>query len=125
MREIINRRKEERLNLKGYIADITDQCSVYEGIIEDVSAEGLRLHNVPDTFTAEDRKYHLVISGKPGSVVLFLNLQVTPRWTKKNGLHTDIGFQIINAPSAWKQLVEMMAPMKERNEEEIYSQVIS
>ena len=110
MWKIIDNRKEDRLKLKGYIADIADQYSVYEGIIEDVSLDGLCLHNVPDNFIAEDRKYHLVISGKPGSVVLFLNLKVTLRWKKKNGLHTDIGFQIINAPAAWKQLVEMMTP---------------
>ena len=122
MNQIHEKRRQSRAKLKGYIADIADGHFVYDGIVEDISLEGLRLNDLPDRFIVEKRKYNLVVSGGPDSVCY--KLTVYPRWKKKKPFSIDIGFHITNAPAGWKSFVLQMMPNKEEDthEEDIWDQ---
>ncbi|XOF33099.1 MAG: PilZ domain-containing protein [Candidatus Electrothrix sp. YB6] len=116
MSERIDKRRYKRAKLKGYIADVADGHFVYDGIVEDISLQGLRLVDLSDRFVVENRKYNLVVSGGPDS--MSFKLKVTPRWKRVNGYYIDVGFQIVDAPSSWKQFVQQMLPADKKDKKE-------
>ena len=120
MSERIDKRRYSRTKLKGYLADIADGHFVYDGIVEDISIEGLRLVDLSDRFVVENKKYSLVVSGGPDSVSF--KLKVTPRWKKVNKYYIDVGFHILNAPSSWKKFVQQMLFAGKKDEEDVWEQ---
>ncbi len=117
MSELIDKRRYKRTKLKGYIADVADGHFVYDGIVEDISLQGLRMVDLSDRFVVENRKYNLVVSGGPDS--LSFKLKVTPRWKRVNGYYIDVGFQIVDAPSSWKKFIQqMIAGKKDKDKDE-------
>ena len=114
MTGMLEKRKNNRLKLRGYIADIADGHFVYDGIIDDVSVDGLRLNDLPERFIMEKRKYNLVLSGGPDSVCF--KLTVYPRWIKKNQYSLDIGFHITGASTGWKTFIQAMMPADEEQD---------
>jgi hypothetical protein len=120
MSELIDKRRYKRMKLKGYIADVADGHFVYDGIVEDISLEGLRLVDLSDRFVVENRRYNLVVSGGPDS--MSFKLKVTPRWKRVNKYYIDVGFQIVDAPSSWKKFVQQMLAGKKNKEEDIWEQ---
>ncbi|WP_339137484.1 MAG: PilZ domain-containing protein [Candidatus Electrothrix sp. GW3-4] len=114
MSESLDKRRRKRAKIKGYIVDIADRNFFFDGIVEDISLEGLRLIDVPDRFVVENKKYNLVISGGPESVNI--KLTVTPRWIKKSKPYMAIGFQIIDAPPMWKKFVQQFMPKQKEGD---------
>jgi hypothetical protein len=108
MKKTMEKRQQSRMKLKGYIADIGDGHFVYGGMVEDVSADGLRLNDLPDKFSLEGRMYSIVISGGPNAPCY--KLKVAPRWRKKNGLLVDVGFTIAEASEGWMRFVQNILP---------------
>ncbi len=108
MSELIDKRRQERIKLRGYIADVADGHFVYDGIVEDISMDGLRLNDVSDRFVVENRVYILVVSG--GSDSLSFKLKVTPRWKRENKPYIDVGFYIADPPLSWKKFIQEMMP---------------
>ncbi len=104
MEETIEKRRQTRMKLKGYIADIADGHFIYGGIVEDISLGGLRLNDLPDKFAIEGKKYSVILSGGPDAPCY--KLKVSPRWRKKNGFLLDVGFSIVEAPENWKSFVQ-------------------
>lgn len=104
----IEKRRQVRTKLKGYIADIADGHFIYGGMVEDVSLNGLRLNDLPDKFSVEGKKYSIVISGGPDSPCY--KLKVAPCWRRKNGILVDVGFNIAEAPAGWKTFVQNIMP---------------
>ena len=114
-------RKEKRLKLKGYMAELIDGNSVHEGIIEDVSGGGLRLNNVPGKSIVKGKEYTAVISG--GSDNSYFRLQAAVRWKRSNGLYADVGFRILNVPPVWREFIEtLMSTERYREQEDIWKQ---
>ncbi|MCI5131932.1 MAG: PilZ domain-containing protein [Candidatus Electrothrix sp. EH2] len=122
MSERIDKRRHSRTKLKGYIADVADGHFVYDGIVEDISIQGLRLVDLSDRFVVENRNYNLVVSGGPDS--LSFKLKVTPRWKKVRKYCIDVGFHIVDAPSSWKKFVQqrLLAGKKNKDEEDVWEQ---
>ncbi|WP_417912302.1 PilZ domain-containing protein [Candidatus Electronema sp. TJ] len=104
----IEKRRQSRMKLKGYIADIADGHFVYGGMVEDISLEGLRLNDLPDKFAVQGKRYSVVVSGGPDSPCY--KLKVSPRWRRKNGLLVDVGFNIAEAPLGWRNFVQKNMP---------------
>lgn len=102
--ETKEKRRQFRMKLKGYIADIADGHFVYGGMVEDISLEGLRLNDLPDKFAVQGKRYSVVISGGPDSPCYKLN--VSPCWRRKNGILVDVGFNIAEAPEGWRHFVQ-------------------
>lgn len=102
--EALEKRRQGRMKLKGYIADIADGHFVYGGMVEDVSLEGLRLNDLPDKFAVQGKRYSVVVSGGPD--LPCYKLKVSPRWRRKNGILVDVGFNIAEAPAGWQNFVQ-------------------
>ena len=119
--EVHEKRRQGRVKLKGYIADIAVDRFVCNGIIEDISVEGLRLNDLPARFAVESREYSLVVSGGPDSVCY--KMTVLPRWKRrKNASYIDIGFQINHPSAGWKTFVQKIMGEQKKNEEDIWDQ---
>lgn len=125
MADKIDKRRQARIKLNGYIADIADGNFIYGGIIEDVSLEGLRLNDLPVRFAVEGRKYCIVVSGGPEAD--HYKLMVYPRWRRKNGSFMDVGFRVADSPKDWKTLIGKIVPRKqvETEEEDVWDQFSS
>ena len=108
MEDTVEKRRQARLKLKGYIADIADGHFIYGGIVEDISLGGLRLNDLPDKFAIEGKRYSVVLSGGPDAPCY--KLKVLPRWRQKNGFLLDVGFSIAEAPENWKSFVQQIMP---------------
>lgn len=104
----IEKRRQGRTKLKGYIADIADGHFVYGGMVEDVSLEGLRLNDLPDKFAVQGKRYSVVVSGGPDSPCY--KLKVSPCWRRKNGILVDVGFNIAEAPPGWRTFIQKNLP---------------
>ena len=122
MKKITEKRRQRRMQLKGYLADIAVGHIVCNGIVGDISVEGLRLNDLPTRFLIENKKYHVVVSG--GTDAVCYKLTVCPRWKRRTEFgYMDIGFHINDAPAGWKMFVRgMMEQGKEKYEEDIWDQ---
>ncbi len=118
----MEKRRHERILLKGYIADIADGKFIYGGIIEDVSSDGLRLNDLPAKFAIEGKRYNLVISGGPAND--YFKLTVFPRWRSKRGRTVDVGFRVVESTAGWKALVKRSMP-KSETQEDVWDQFSS
>ena len=118
----MEKRRYDRIQLKGYIADIADGKFIYGGMIEDVSEDGLRLNDLPAKFAIEGKRYNLVISGGPSND--YFKLTVFPRWRSKNGRTVDVGFRVVESTVGWKALVKKSMP-KTQEDEDVWDQYSS
>jgi len=101
-------RKQDRVKLRGYIADISDGTVEYDAIVEDVSLEGLCLTDLSNKFVVEKKIYSAVIAG--GFDAESFKLQVQPRWVRRHGDFVEVGFTIIRSPTKWKKFVRDLVP---------------
>ena len=120
MTEKKEKRRHERMELHGHIADIADGDFIYGGIIEDVSLGGLKLNSLPTKFVIEGRIYCIVVSGEVSEA--HFKIKVRPRWKRLDnaGLSMDVGFMVVDAPREWTNLVNKMMPKKEKEEGDVW-----
>ena len=83
---------------------ISDGTSSVLGIVEDLSATGLRVGQVPLDFDDTVPQCKAVIHSPTGD----FNIDLTPRWTKETnrGMYKTIGFHIVNPPQGWTEFVK-------------------
>jgi hypothetical protein len=98
-----SKRRHSRVEVHGFVGDIADGNFVLGGIVEDVSSGGFKLSSLPGNFSAADRNYTTVISGKGKHYKVI----VIPCWTKKasNSRSVEAGFKIVQAPWEWTEFV--------------------
>ena len=119
-----DRRKNERLLTEKCYAHFSEGDSCYTGVIEDVSASGLRVRLCPftskfmsgeavswfqGTLIRTSSKYIITISESPDINDLTSNsftLNAHPRWRKREGGMMIIGFHIAEPPTGWEQFIE-------------------
>ncbi len=114
MTDYNNKRKHERVELRGLIVDIADGHRVFDGMIEDISAGGFKITQVPSKFDLIPRNYVAVISGYRKNFKVIIQ----PCWTKKadNEYYMEIGFKIIQPPWAWVEFIQDMLPEDEQTD---------
>lgn len=97
---------------------ISDGKSSVLGIVEDLSATGLRIGQVPIDFDDTRPTCKAVINSPTGD----FNIILKPRWTKETlpGMYKTIGFQIVNPPEDWSKFVREL----ESGESDIGSMVL-
>ncbi len=85
------------------IGKITSQelCAL-PGILDDISASGLKVHYAFPVVVDLENEYELKISPFHGSNTTPMNLICTPQWVKEHGGNTFIGFSIQYSPDAHK-----------------------
>jgi hypothetical protein len=96
-------RKNVRLETLGLMSFISDGKSSVLGIVEDLSATGLRVGQVPLDFDDTVQKCKAVIHSPTGD----FNMVLTPRWVEETnmGMYKSIGFQIVEPPDGWTEFV--------------------
>lgn len=106
-----DKRKYERLELRGLIADIADGNRVFDGYIEDVSSGGFKITQLPQKFDVQPKQYITVISGYKKNFKIIIQ----PCWHKKthSGYYQEVGFKIVQPPWAWTEFVQDMLPEEE------------
>jgi hypothetical protein len=120
MAENMEKRRHERMELHGHIADIADGNFIYGGIIEDVSFGGLKLNSLPTKFAIEGRTYSIVVSGEASEA--HFKIKVRPRWKRmvKSGLSMDVGFMVVDPPLEWTELVKKIMPKKKKDDPDVW-----
>ncbi len=106
--ECIDKRKEERIDITGLIADITLAEFVASGPVMDISPGGLTIHNVSRKHDLSPKPYEIIIKGY-GSAIL---LSAQPCWTlpSDTGNSLEIGFQILHLSQRWNTLFQILLP---------------
>jgi hypothetical protein len=97
------KRRHPRVEVHGFVGDIADGNFVLGGIVEDVSSGGFKMSDLPGNFSANDRSYTTVISGKGRHYRVI----VIPCWTKKvkSSRFMEVGFKIMQASWEWTEFV--------------------
>ena len=111
MQEEIVVRRQNRIKLRGYIADIFDGTAEHDAIVVDVSFEGLCLTELSNRFVVGKKSYDAVVSGGPDADLL--KLQVKLRWVRRHGTFLEAGFVIIRPPTKWKKFIRTRLPKEE------------
>ena len=93
MLEDVKSRRQKRMKLRGYIADISDGNSDYDAIVEDVSLEGLCLSDLSNKFVVKN----------------LLGEKVPRELTLKEGPKVKINDTIIEVTGCDKELVSQVA----------------
>ena len=106
MDENNDQRLHPRVQLKGYVVDITMNGLVYTTILQDASLKGIALLDLPDRFfTTHDKQFIVIVSNFLD--LTHYKLTVDARWSKINGSTVSAGFYIADAPSQWNSLITM------------------
>ncbi len=84
-----------------FVGDLVDGRKIIGGIVENISAGGFKITNLPKSFTAEKHFYTTVLSGGGKHYKILAR----PCWRKKNGEYLfTTGFKILDAPWQWLEL---------------------
>ena len=96
------KRKHRRIDIPGFVGDLADGNSIVGGLIENISAGGFKMINVPESFTAEKHTYKAILSGGDKHYKVLAK----PCWRKqgKDKNNVEIGFKILDAPWEWVAL---------------------
>jgi hypothetical protein len=96
-------RVETRHKTLGLMAIVSDGKSQYFSIVEELSAQGLRLGKIPADFDqSADRCTAVVLAPFDD-----LNITLNFRWMRETnrGMYKTVGFHIPTPPYAWQSLV--------------------
>ena len=82
---------------------VSDGKSSVLGIVEDLSATGLRLGQIPMDFDESAQQCKAVLHAPNGDFKFIL----TPRWSEETnrGMYKDVGFLINDPPEGWSKFV--------------------
>lgn len=98
-----NKRSSPRHKTLGLMSFISDGKSSVLGVVEDLSANGLRVAQIPRDFDAAVQHCKGVITSPNGD----FSVTLKPCWVKETnrGMYKTIGFQIIDPPAGWTTFV--------------------
>ncbi|CAK8725416.1 PilZ domain [Candidatus Electrothrix aarhusensis] len=125
MKKNIEQRRQPRMRLDGYTANIANDGFVYTATVQDVSLKGMQLQGLPARFTAlHGEQFSVVVSDF--QEVRHYKLTVHSKWRKKDGRLVAVGFHIKNAPGSWKQFIfqEMPEHTHDSSEEDVWDQYV-
>jgi hypothetical protein len=113
--ENVEKRRQPRMQLTGYTANIACDGFVFSATVQDVSMKGIQLQGLPARFTAiKGEKFSVVISDY--QEVMHYKLTVHSRWRKKDGRLVAVGFHVASAPVSWKQLISEQLPVQKQDD---------
>jgi len=99
-----NRRAAERYSTRGLMSSIWDGKAACMGVIEDVSATGLRISQVPFHFDDHAPRCFSIVHGPHRDYTVLLQ----PCWRveTRRGMYKMIGFRVDNPPSLWQEFIK-------------------
>ena len=98
-----NRRFSDRNHPEGVLSSLFDGASNFIGVVDDVSATGVRISNIPAGFNCSSKQCFSLIN----TLETDYKVVLIPRWTvtTNSGMYKTIGFKIYNPPPGWTQFV--------------------
>lgn len=98
-----SRRGSSRHKTLGLMTFISDGKSSVMGVVEDLSATGIRVAQIPRDLDTTVQKCKAVINSPGGDFTVSLK----PCWVKETnrGMYKSIGFQIVDPPPGWTGFV--------------------
>lgn len=98
-----NRRNSERHPAMALMSNIYDGRDLFLGIVEDISATGLRVAKIPARFDDSAGQCVTLINGLAGDV----KITMQPRWVQatNRGMYKMVGFKIPDPPPEWTDFV--------------------
>ena len=99
--QLYQKRKHPRFKVDGLSCHIAAGNMIFDGVVEDISAGGFKMANLPKALTVKRHTYQAVLSGNGRHHRLI----VIPCWTEKpaNSRLTRVGFRIIQASWEWTE----------------------
>jgi len=103
---LTNRRKCKRNATMGLMSIMSDGDSACIGVVEDVSATGIRVSQIPSRFSEHSQGYFGVVYGP----LQDFKLKLQPKWRSeiKKNMYQMIGFQVVNPTPKWKQFLTVV-----------------
>ena len=107
-----NKRFDQRHATLGMMSSVSDGKNAFMGVVEDISATGLRLSQVPSDFDDTVDPCFTVVKVPTRDFKVFLH----PCWARSTnrGMYKDIGFLIDDPPISWKSFVEQLTDESNR-----------
>ena len=99
-----NKRSSERHMTMGLMSTVSDGKAAYLGVVEDISATGVCLSQVPAVFDDTVEQCFTVLKGSSRDFKVILH----PCWARatNRGMYKVIGFRIEEPSESWEQFVE-------------------
>jgi hypothetical protein len=91
-------RQHPRISLVGVQVHVTDGCLFANALIDNISAGGLCLRNLPEQLYRGSGQLTVFSSDDPGFPVV----QIEPRWESITWAGKTIGATVVNNPITWK-----------------------
>lgn len=112
----MNRRGCKRNATLGLMSSMWNKDSACTGVVEDVSATGIRISQIPSQFGDHFQECLAVVHGPLQDFKLILH----PKWRSeiKKNMYQMVGFQVMNPPLNWKQFPGVIFA-KSGSEEEV------
>ena len=99
-----NKRSSERHMTMGLMSTVSDGKAAYLGVVEDISATGVCMSQVPAVFDDTVEHCFTVLKGPSSDYKVLLR----PCWARatNRGMYKVIGFRIDDPSESWKDFVE-------------------
>ena len=89
-------RRENRLSVV-LDSHISDGKHMFNGIVSNISKNGIKLVNIPKKFDTASTSYVAVVSSKGKN----FKFHVLPRWQKEDKNYKEVGLKIVSPPLKW------------------------
>lgn len=92
-------RRFRRTKISGFDCQIADGPSVFKGSIDDLSAQGFSMSNVPEAFCDESKIYRAIFSKGDN----YFKITIVARWFKPeiDGPGFQVGYKILDNDWKW------------------------
>ncbi len=88
------------------VSTIADGNMLFEGMVSNISRNGLKVVDLPTKCRMKAKEYKAVISAKGRNY----RLSLYPVWMEKNGMHIEVGFKIVTPTADWYLLLKELDP---------------
>lgn len=92
------KRRHPRIPLKNTQVHVTDGCLFATAAIDNISANGICLRNLPEQLYRSSNQLTVFSSDNPGLPVL----HIAPRWQRTGWNGKTIGAQVLNISETWQ-----------------------
>ncbi len=97
--------REQRFDFP-MVSTIADGSLLFEGVVTNISKNGIKVVDIPAKFKLTSQEYRSVISAKGRNY----RLAITPVWIDKKGLNLEVGFKIVAPTLDWNLLLRELDP---------------
>jgi hypothetical protein len=107
--EKMNKRRQQRVEVKNLVANISDGVESFSGTVSNISRLGMLLNDIPQRFKSQGKKMSIIVSSKAKD----FKMQVEPKWINGNKSEKKMGLAILDPPLDWTVFAMIFEPVEE------------